>query len=83
MGLVVWPAVRDASECGARWVCVAAAVVLAPESVVRRVVEVLLVGVESPLEVEPPLGVRLRVEELGPRGREMRERQGRGVSSRR
>ena len=89
----MWPAVRDASECGARWVDVVAAEVLALESAARRVVKVLLVRVEpplkvepplemeSPLEVEPPLEVRRRVEELAPSGGELRKRQGRGVSS--
>ena len=91
------PVVRDASECGARWVRVVTALVLALalEAGARRVVQVPLVGVgpplevepplemESPLEVEPPLEVRLRVEELALSGGEMRKRQGRGVSSRR
>ena len=38
---------------------------MTPESVARRVVEVLMVGVESPLEVEPPLEMESPLE-VGP-----------------
>ena len=59
------PAARDVSGCGARWARGEADAGLALESGSRRVVEVPLVGAQSPLEVEPPLEMKSPLE-VGP-----------------